>query len=207
MEKTWNNKAWFMVLPAFLVRRLLGHHPADDRRQLFGAGHLRQQRVLLGRHWTGSRRCSTPTGFWDALGRNLIFSAIILPIEVPLGIFIALEHAEEGLRRAGLPCHHGPAAADPVERGRHHLADLRAASDIGLLGYTLAKLGIDFNYASDAVRCLDHCHRHGCLALDQPCGAAGYAGLVSIPRCLLPGGARSTAPRAGRSSATSSCRR
>ena len=30
--------------------RLLGRHPADDRGQLFGAGHVRQQRVLLGRH-------------------------------------------------------------------------------------------------------------------------------------------------------------
>ena len=28
--------------------------------------------------------------FWEALGRNLIFSAIILAIEIPLGIFIAL---------------------------------------------------------------------------------------------------------------------
>jgi glycerol transport system ATP-binding protein len=48
MEKTWNNKAWFLVLPV-LDRGLFGRHPADDGRQLFGAGHLRQQRVLLGR--------------------------------------------------------------------------------------------------------------------------------------------------------------
>jgi hypothetical protein len=33
---------------------LLGDHPADDRGQLFGSGHVRQQPVLLGRAWSGS---------------------------------------------------------------------------------------------------------------------------------------------------------
>ena len=40
---------------------LLGGHPADDRGQLFGAGHVRQQRVLLGRHRLVRARCCTPT--------------------------------------------------------------------------------------------------------------------------------------------------
>ncbi len=35
--------------------------------------------------------------FWLAMGRNLIFSFIILAIEIPLGIFIALNMP----RRAG----------------------------------------------------------------------------------------------------------
>jgi hypothetical protein len=35
-----------------------------------------------------------------------------------------------------------------MERGRHHLADLRPP-DIGLLGYTLNHMGIDYNYVSN----------------------------------------------------------
>ncbi len=40
---------------------VLGGHPADDGGQLFGAGHVRQQRLLLGRHRLVRRRCWHPT--------------------------------------------------------------------------------------------------------------------------------------------------
>ena len=43
-------KAWFLVLPVLAARGVLRHHPADDGGELFGAGHLRQQPVLLERH-------------------------------------------------------------------------------------------------------------------------------------------------------------
>ena len=44
----------------------------------------------------GSTRCSHSDRFWHALGRNLVFSAIILAIEVPLGIFVALNMPKQG---------------------------------------------------------------------------------------------------------------
>ncbi|WP_252721422.1 hypothetical protein, partial [Acinetobacter baumannii] len=34
--------------------------------------------------------------FYDALGRNLMFSAIVLAIEVPLGILVALSMPKSG---------------------------------------------------------------------------------------------------------------
>ena len=34
---------------------------------------------------------------WNALGRQLIFSAIIIAIEVPLGIFVALNMPKRGV--------------------------------------------------------------------------------------------------------------
>ncbi len=40
---------------------VLGGHPADDGGQLFGAGHVRQQRVLLGRHRLVRGDARTPT--------------------------------------------------------------------------------------------------------------------------------------------------
>ncbi len=105
--------------------RLLGRHPADDGGQLFGAGHVRQQRVLLGRHRLVRARCCIPTASGRRWSRNLIFSFIILAIEIPLGIFIALNMPKKGLGRAGLPGADGAAAADPVERRRHDLAGVR----------------------------------------------------------------------------------
>jgi glycerol transport system permease protein len=35
--------------------------------------------------------------FWNALGRNLVFSMIILSIEIPLGIAIALTMPKKGI--------------------------------------------------------------------------------------------------------------
>ena len=129
MDKTFNNKAWFLVLPVLLLVAFTAVMPLMtvvnySVQDTFGNNQF---------FWTasaGSRNCSirrTDLGgrFLASLGRNLIFSAIILAIEVPLGILVALSHADEGLGRRGLPGAHGAAAADSVERGRHHLADLR----------------------------------------------------------------------------------
>ena len=63
--------------------------------------------------------------FFAALWRNLLFSAIMLAIEIPLGIVGGAGDAARGLAGRGLPGAAGAAAADPVERGRHDLADLR----------------------------------------------------------------------------------
>jgi glycerol transport system permease protein len=55
---------------------------------------LRQQPVFFwegaGMVRAGAELGPVPPGFWDALMRNLAFSLIILSIEIPLGIFIAL---------------------------------------------------------------------------------------------------------------------
>ena len=79
-----------------------------------------------------------------------------------------------------------------------------ARPDIGLLGKMLNSLGIDYNYTETAM--LVHADPHGCLALDEPCRAACYAGLVSIPDAYYQA-ARIDGARAGKSSASSSCPR
>ena len=91
MDKTWNNKAWFMVLPMLLLvafsaviplMTVVNYSVQDTfgNNQFFWAGTAWFSDVL-----SSSR-------FHDALLRNLAFSAIILLIEVPLGLFIALAH-------------------------------------------------------------------------------------------------------------------
>ncbi|MCC6203770.1 MAG: sugar ABC transporter permease, partial [Hyphomicrobiales bacterium] len=88
MDKPWNNKAWFMVLPVLVLvafsaviplMTVVNYSVQDTfgNNQFFWAGTEWFEDVL------GSDR------FWQAMGRNLVFSFIILAIEIPLGIFIA----------------------------------------------------------------------------------------------------------------------
>ena len=49
MNKTVNQKAWLFVLPVVVWSRSMRMIRNDDGGELFGAGNLRQQRVLLGR--------------------------------------------------------------------------------------------------------------------------------------------------------------
>jgi glycerol transport system permease protein len=78
--------------------------------------------------------------------------------------------------------------------------------DIGLLGHTLNALGIDYNYVNDPIDAwitvivMDVWHWTSLVVL------LCYAGLRSIPTPIIRR-PRSTARRAGRCSATSSCRR
>ena len=65
--------------------------------------------------------------FHAALGRQILFTGIILLIEIPLGVAIALADAAQGLLGLGLPRADGAAAADPVERGRRDVEHLRPA--------------------------------------------------------------------------------
>ena len=107
-------------------RRLLGHPAADDGGELFGSGHVRQQPVLLGRHLLVCSTSSDSERFLEALWRKLLFSAIILAIEIPLGMLVALCMPRKGWGVVGHARPDGAAAADPVERRRHDLAGVRA---------------------------------------------------------------------------------
>ena len=121
MNKTLNNKAWFMVLPVLLLVAFSAVIPLMtvvnySVQDSFGNNQF---------FWAGTEWFSdvlTSDRFHEALWRNLLFSAIILAIEVPLGIFVALNMPKKGHRRSDLPRSDGAAAADPVERRRYDLA-------------------------------------------------------------------------------------
>ncbi len=96
MEKTWNNKAWFMVIPVLLLVAFSAVIPLMtvvnySVQDTFG----NNQFFWAGTDWFAEILSSDR--FWDALFRNLAFSMIILAIEVPLGIFIALNMPKKGL--------------------------------------------------------------------------------------------------------------
>ena len=96
MEKTHNNKAWLLVLPVVPARRLQRHHPADDRGELLGPGHPRPRaRRSVGTEWfvqvLRTRSCTVPCcASW-------LFAAVVLLIEIPLGIALALTMPISGL--------------------------------------------------------------------------------------------------------------
>ncbi len=114
------------------------------------------------------------------MGRNLIFSAIILLIEVPLGIFIALNMPKKGW---GVPVCLVLMALPLLIPWNvvGTIWQVFGRIDIGLLGYTLNALGIDYNYVQDpfdawvTVILMDVWHWTSLVVL------LCYAGLVSIP--------------------------
>ncbi|ANT51750.1 carbohydrate ABC transporter permease [Mesorhizobium amorphae] len=179
MEKTWNNKAWFMVLPVLLLVAFSAVIPLMtvvnySVQDTFG------NNVFF---WNGSDWYTEILGsdrFWLSMVRNLIFSAIILVIEIPLGIFIALNMPKKGW---GVPVCLVLMALPLLIPWNvvGTIWQVFGRIDIGLLGYTLSALGIDYNYVNDptdawvTVILMDVWHWTSLVVL------LCYAGLVSIP--------------------------
>ncbi len=179
MEKTWNNKAWFMVLPVLLLvafsaviplMTVVNYSVQDTfgNNQFFWAGAEWFDEVLH------SER------FHASLGRNLIFSAIILLIEIPLGIIIALNMPRKGW---GVPVCLVLMALPLLIPWNvvGTIWQVFGRVDIGLLGHTLANLGINYNYVQNPMHAwftviiMDVWHWTSLVVL------LCYAGLVSIP--------------------------
>ncbi len=118
--------------------------------------------------------------FWDALVRNLAFSAIILAIEIPLGILIALNMPKKGL---GVPVCLILMALPLLIPWNvvGTIWQVFGRTDIGLLGYSLTALGINYNYVNNVFDAwvtlivMDVWHWTSLVVL------LCYAGLVSIP--------------------------
>jgi glycerol transport system permease protein len=179
MEKTWNNKAWFLVLPVLLLVAFSAVIPLMtvvnySVQDTFG------NNVFF---WNGSdwyTEILESERFWLSMVRNLIFSAIILAIEIPLGIFIALNMPKKGW---GVPVCLVLMALPLLIPWNvvGTIWQVFGRIDIGLLGYTLSALGFDYNYVNDptdawvTVIVMDVWHWTSLVVL------LCYAGLVSIP--------------------------
>ena len=179
MEKTWNNKAWFMVLPVLVLvafsaviplMTVVNYSVQDTfgNNEFFWAGTEWFQEVL------------ESDRFWEAMARNLIFSFIILAIEIPLGIFIALNMPKSGW---GVPVCLVLMALPLLIPWNvvGTIWQVFGRNDIGLMGYYINAAGIDFNYVRDTydawfiVILMDVWHWTSLVVL------LCYAGLVSIP--------------------------
>ncbi|MFC5385572.1 carbohydrate ABC transporter permease [Aquamicrobium segne] len=179
MDKTWNNKAWFLVLPVLVLVAFSAVIPLMtvvnySVQDTFG----NNQFFWAGTEWFEEMLRSSR--FWEAMGRNLVFSFIILAIEVPLGIFIALNMPRKGW---GVPVCLVLMALPLLIPWNvvGTIWQVFGRTDIGLLGYTLNAIGIDYNYVRDpfdawmTVIIMDVWHWTSLVVL------LCYAGLASIP--------------------------
>ena len=95
MKKTVNQKAWFFVLPVFILVAFNAIIPLMTVvnfafQETFG------DNVFI---WAGTRwfeQVLHSPRFHEALGRQILFTAIILAIEIPLGLAIALAMPKKG---------------------------------------------------------------------------------------------------------------
>ncbi len=179
MDKTLNNRAWFMVLPVLVLVAFSALIPLMtvvnySVQDTFGNNEFFWNGLAWFEEVLASDRIRA------ALGRQALFSAIILAIEVPLGILVALSMPKKG----------GWASVCLVLMALPLLIPWNVVGtiwqvfgrvDIGLLGYTLAALGIDYNYTQNALHAwitvivMDVWHWTSLVAL------LAYAGLQSIP--------------------------
>ena len=184
MDKTINQKAWFLVLPVFLVVAFSAILPLMtvvnySMQDTFGNNQF---------FWNGVgwfKELLDPTTdlgerFLASLWRNLFFSAVILAIEVPLGIVVALSMPREGWTVAAcLVIMALPLLIPWNVVGT--IWQIFGRPDIGLLGYTLNSLGLHYNYVANdldawaTVIVMDVWHWTSLVAL------LCYAGLKSIP--------------------------
>jgi glycerol transport system permease protein len=179
MTKIVNNKAWFFVLPVFALVAFNALLPLMtvvnySVQETFGNNEF----FWAGTNWfTDILRSDR---FHDALLRNILFTVIVLAIEIPLGLAVALTMPRKGkwvsvcLILMALPL----LIPWNVVGSMWNIMSL---PNVGLLWHALTALGIDYNYTrqvGDAwftLILMDVWHWTSLVAL------LCYAGLVSIP--------------------------
>ncbi|HBR95793.1 MAG TPA: ABC transporter permease [Gammaproteobacteria bacterium] len=179
IQKTHNQKAWFLVLPVIVLVAFNAVIPLMtvvnySVQETFGDNVFFWEGVKWFEQVLHSSR------FHDALLRQLAFTGIILVIEIPLGVLIALQMPRKGpwvsvclvLMALPLLIPWNVVGA---------MWNIFALPDIGLLGKTLNSLGIAYNFTRDptaawfTVVLMDVWHWTSLVVL------LAYAGLSSIP--------------------------
>lgn len=95
MVKSTNNKAWFFVSPAILLLGFVAVIPLIMvLNYSFHDIFALNSKIWVGFEWY--KEVLRASRFWETFGRSLSFSAIILIIEIPLGIAIALSIPKKG---------------------------------------------------------------------------------------------------------------
>jgi glycerol transport system permease protein len=177
--KTVNQKAWFLVLPVFLMVAFNALIPLMtvvnySVQETFGDNVFTWAGVQWFQDVLHSER------FHSALLRNIEFSAIVMAIEIPLGLAIALTMPRKGpwvsvcLVLMSLPLLIPWNVVGSMW-------NIMALPDIGLLGKAINSLGINYNYTRQPYAAwftlvlMDVWHWTSLVVL------LCYAGLVSIP--------------------------
>jgi glycerol transport system permease protein len=179
MTKIQNNKAWFFVIPVFILVAFNALVPLMtvvnySVQETFGNNEF---------FWAGTTWFTNilkSDRFHDALARSIFFTAIVLAIEVPLGLAVALTMPKKGpwvsvcLILMSLPLLIPWNVVGSIW-------NIMALPNIGLLWHIITAFGVDYNYTrqtGDAwftLILMDVWHWTSLVAM------LCYAGLVSIP--------------------------
>ncbi|WP_419903098.1 carbohydrate ABC transporter permease [Kiloniella sp.] len=179
MNKWSDNRAWWLVLPVVLIVAFSAVIPLMTVvnyafQDTFGNNEF----FWAGLEWF--REILRSDRFHGAMGRQFLFSFIILSIEIPLGIGIALAMPRKGfwvpfcLILMALPLLIPWNVVGTIWQ-------IFGRIDIGLLGAVLDGLGIDYNYTQNTIDAwvtlvvMDVWHWTSLVVL------LCYAGLQSIP--------------------------
>lgn len=179
MNKTENNKAWFLVLPVFVIVAFSAIIPLMtivnySVQDIFGP----DQRVFVGTEWF--KDVLSDERLREALWRQFLFSGLVLLIEIPLGVLIALAMPKRGWAVSVVLV----VLALPLLIPWNVIGTIWiifTRPDIGLLGVAINGLGVEFDHTAaplDAwitVILMEVWHWTPLVAL------LAYAGLRAIP--------------------------
>ena len=182
--KPLSNRAWFLVIPVMIFVLFSSVIPMMTVVNYSVQDSMGQNSFF----WNGSewfQHLFDPTTdiggrFARALVRNLVFSGVVLLIEIPLGILVALSIPKRGWAVGAVLVAISLPMLIPW-RVVGTIWQVFARGDIGLLGAALNGMGIPYNYTQDPVSAwctivvMDVWHWTAMVAL------LCYAGLKAIP--------------------------
>ncbi|MCL1477913.1 sugar ABC transporter permease [Marinobacter sp. M3C] len=182
MKKIHNNRAWWLVLPVFLLVAFSALIPLMtvvnySVQDIFGPG----QAFFVGTEWF--KEVLGDELLQDSLIRQFMFSGAVLLIQIPLGIGVALMMPKSGIK--GSVCL--ILIAIPLLIPWNVVGtiwQIFARGDIGLFGWGLNELGFDYNYTGNTVDAwltvllMDVWHWTSLVAL------LCYSGLRAIPEAF-----------------------
>lgn len=179
MNKVENNRAWLLVIPVFLLVAFSAVIPLMTVVNYSVQDIFDQNTAyFVGAEWY--REVLNDPRLHDSLLRQFIFSGCVLLIEIPLGIAVALMMPTRGWQASACLI----LLAIPLLIPWNVIGTIWQVfgrADIGLFGWALNGIGIDYNYASNpldawfTVLLMDVWHWTSLVAL------LCYSGLRAIP--------------------------
>ncbi|AKJ32011.1 carbohydrate ABC transporter permease [Caldimonas brevitalea] len=177
--KPINQKAWLLVLPVFICVAFSAILPLMTVVNYSVQDIISpERRVFVGTEWFAM--VMRDEELHAALWRQLTFSLAVLAVEIPLGIALALTMPAQGWKASAVLVLVALSLLIPWNVVGT-IWQIYGRTDIGLLGATLARFGIDYSYTGNAthawltVLIMDVWHWTPLVAL------LAYAGLRSIP--------------------------
>ena len=177
--KPVNQKAWFLILPVLMCVAFSAIVPLMTVVNYSVQDIISpERRVYVGTEWFAA--VMRDEDLHAALWRQLVFSFSVLMAEIPLGVALALSMPAQGWRASLTLVVIALSLLIPWNVVGT-IWQIFGRADIGLLGYTLQALGVEYNYTGNAtdawltVLIMDVWHWTPLVAL------LAYAGLRSIP--------------------------